>query len=361
MVKEDGLNQLFERFKRDELKGKKRFNLGELEDFLIDRSGGVNDYERLGGYQGLFRLLKERESQGEIVAIKSSPYNGRIPPLKSRWQLLQNTAGSWEEKLVFKLSHRLDLSYFLKRPALQTEELAGKLISLDKFLAEKDKREWASREERSLELFKDEKFISSSEGKKLLNQLKLSLSDLKAEKYSQMFVYWKKGRTIRDILILENHSSFIACKRALETGYSIFSYKADTLIYGEGKHIIDSLKFLEEITEPDRVRIKYAGDIDPEGLAIYCDLKDRYPQLSIELHREYYRQMILSGGDGYPLQKGQKKRESILKSFLDELKKSEEKDEVKLSEKVKKLWEDDLRLPQELITFEVLKSPVNKK
>ncbi|MTI59329.1 MAG: cytosolic protein [Firmicutes bacterium] len=266
------LDKLFEQYLNSKLKERKRFELEELEMFLIKKIDGMSAYQSAGGYQALYQLLREKEEKGEIKAIKSSPYNGRQPLLKSRWQLVvKNTVQSWEDQLIFQLSRQLDLRYYLKKPWLQTEELAEKLLRLAEFLSKKNSREWSSREERSLELFADEKFLSTAEGKKLLSSLNLNLAVLKAEKYSQMFVYWNKGTMIKKILILENHSAFIACKRALTADYNIFSYAPDTLIYGEGKHIIESFKFLNELLAPlekenrQQVEIKYAGDIDPEG------------------------------------------------------------------------------------------------
>jgi hypothetical protein len=345
------LQYLFEAFKKEKMPGKKRFELTDLEDFFVAKSGGVTGYEQLGGYQGLYHLLKEKEKQGEIVSIKSSPFNGKRPGLKIRWQLVLTNSAGWEDDLVFKLSRRIDLNYYLKRPHLQTVELAEKLMRLEKFLARKAEREWASREERSLELFADEKFLATSDGRKLLSRLNLSLADLKAEKYSQMFVYWNKGLQIKEVLILENHAAFIACKRVLENGYSIFSSKPDTLIFGEGNHIIDSLKFLNELTDPQQVQLKYAGDIDPEGLAIYARLREKYPEFALELHLDYYKEMLLTGNSGYPLQSKQRKDEAVLAQIVAEF---EEKEEPEMVRRITELWYANLRIPQEVITFERL-------
>jgi len=354
MVEENvKLRKLFIRFEDDVLKDKKRFALSELEDFLIDKSGGVSNYELAGAYQGLYTLLKSMEKEGELVSIKSSPFNSRQPALKSRWQLNKSSERAWGKELIFKLSRRLNISYFLKRPVLQTEELVEKLINLHRFLGNKDEREWASREERSLELFGNEKYLSGSEGKKLLSRLKLSLADIKAEKYSQMFVYWNKGNAIINrILILENHSAFIACKRAVENDYSIFNFDPDTLIYGEGKHIIDSLKFLDEISDNDNIIIKYAGDIDPEGIAIYTLLRKRYPEFCVKLHIAYYEKMLESN-EIFPIKKSQNKNEELLNGFLIAFKERGKNQSVEI---IQKLWQSNLRIPQEVISYEFLKN-----
>lgn len=138
MVKEPGdLSQLFNLFKKTEMKNRKRFNLETLEQFLIKKSGGINAYEKNGGYQGLYQLLKKKEKRGQLVAIKSSSLNGRHPPLKTRWQLVKEVEAGWEDQIIFKLSRKLNLNYYLKRPELQTEKLKTKLIKIYDFLEEK--------------------------------------------------------------------------------------------------------------------------------------------------------------------------------------------------------------------------------
>src|SRR5699024_340550 len=100
---------------------------------------------------------------------------------------------------------------------------------------------WASVEERSLELFYDEKFLihrkETTKGKYgILKRLKLSYEDLKMKKYGEMFIYWNKnGGRIKRVIILENHSTFFSYKRLVEDGEDIFGFQVDALIFGEGK------------------------------------------------------------------------------------------------------------------------------
>lgn len=349
MVKEyTELKSMFELFKKEKMKNRKRFDLEFLEDYLKNRAGGVSAYEKAGGYQGLYSLLKNKEKEGNVIPIKNSSFNKRTPPLKTRWQLVKKSQKGWEDEVILQLSRRLNLNYFLKRPELQTRELQEKLERINQFLKKKDKRKWASREERSLELFYDEKFLNKAEGKRFINRLKLSLADLKAKKYSQMFVYWNnEDHDIENILILENHSAFMACKHAIEKGVSIYSFNPDTLIFGEGKHILKSLEFLKEITEVNRVEIKYAGDLDPEGLFIFVKLKENFPDLSLKLHLEYYKQMLISDSD-YFLNCSQNKNKDILRQFIKNIGKR------KIKKEIKKLWKNDIRIPQEVITYEKL-------
>jgi len=368
--------KLFDKFKKDEFGGRIRFCLIDLENYIKSRLGGVSAYQAVGGYKNLYQFLKKLEADQKIRVIKSSDFNQRQPRLKKRWQLIRVQSSGWTDKEILKLSRQLDLSYYLKRSDQQTEELKQKLFKLTNFLAGKNEREWVSREERSLELFADEKFLSQAAGKKLLSNLKLSLDDLKAQQYNHLFVYWTlEPNQINNILIMENHSAFIGAKKALAAGLNIFNLDFDTVIYGQGKKIIRSFSFLEELIgvevgkkgrelenskkvlrqrqqKIEELNIYYAGDLDPEGLAIYKSLNNNYPDFEIKLLGEYYRLLLEKSERFYPFQKQQNKNQQVLVEVLTEL---EAEGYAELGSELKRAWENDLRLPQELVTVEVYK------
>lgn len=359
--------RLFEKYKKDELAGRLRFQLADLENFIKARLGGATAYQAAGGYQNLYQLLKKLADEEKLRAIKSSDFNQRQPRLKKRWTLLKEELEGWSDKEILKLSRQLDLSYYLKRPAQQTAELKQKLFSLAEFLKSKSEREWASREERSLELFADEKFLSRTAGKKLLSNLNLSLVELKAQQYNHLFVYWTKDPTqINNIIIMENHSAFIGAKKALAAGIDIFARDFDTVIYGQGKRIIRSFSFLEELLgleaaednsrqrqqRLDDLNIYYAGDLDPEGLAIYVALKNKYPDFKIKLLGEYYQLLLEESERFYSYYKRQNKKQKVLAQVLVEF---EEQGYNDLAAELQRSWENELRLPQELLTLEVYK------
>jgi len=359
--------RLFKKYKRNELEDRLRFQLADLENFIKARLGGASAYQAAGGYQNLYQLLKKMEAEEKIRAIKSSDFNQRQPRLKKRWSLVKKEPAGWSDKVILKLSRQLNLSYYLKRPAQQTGELKQQLFRLAEFLNNKSEREWTSREERSLELFADEKYLSRTAGKKLLSNLKLSLADLKAQQYNHLFVYWTKDPTqINNILIMENHSAFIGAKKALAAGIDIFARDFDTVIYGQGKKIIRSFSFLEELlglkAADDNysqrqqllngLNIYYAGDLDPEGLAIYVGLENKYPDFKIKLLAEYYQLLLEESERFYPCRKRQNKNQNVLAEVLIEFEAGGYND---LAAELQRAWENDLRLPQELVTLEVYK------
>lgn len=349
------------KFLRDNLNRRKKFELAELEEYLLREAGGQTGYAQLGGYQKLCQSLIELQEEELLRPIRNSPSNGRRPPLKSRWIKIEKEKGqAWNDRDIFRLSDRLDLSYYLRHPEYQTEQEWQWINNIYQFLQEKDRREWASLEERSLELFGDEKFLTSNKksvrnkiDNRILQRLGLSPADLKARKYGQMFVYWNKGvKEIREILILENHSTFFSCKRAIEEGLPIFGLEADALIYGQGKHIVKSLSFIGEIADPDLVKIFYFGDIDPEGFLIYYLLKKKYPDLFLKLHLPSYWELMDIADYYYPCYE-QNKQRKVLDFIVSEMK---ENSFNKPADEIYHIWKNDLRIPQELITYEHIKS-----
>lgn len=338
-------------------KNKRRFELFELESYLINHHKGNQNYLSEGGYCELYRQIVNLKNNNYIKEIHSSKYNGLNPPLKTKWQIvLREETPRWDQSKILRYSDLLDFSYYMNNPSYQTESEWEYIKNVYNFLKNRDEREWASVEERSLELFYDEKFLAdrkdAEKGKYgILTRLRLSYEDLKMKKYGEMFIYWNKGiKEIRNIIILENHSIFFTYKRIAEPYGTIFGFPPDILVYGEGKKIENSLSFIEEIADISKVKILYFGDFDPEGLGIYFRLKERYPNLNIQLQDRAYALLIQLCNRDYKAEE-QKKNQKYFDSFLQEINDYLTEQDLK---KLKFIWDNDLRIPQELITYEIL-------
>lgn len=339
------------------LKNKKRFDLDTLEKYLIDSYKGNTYYLANGGYIELYNQINSLKNNNRIKEIKSSNYNGLNPPLKVKWERIDNEEmPKWDRSKILQFSDCLDFTYYVNNPLYQTDLEWEYIENIYRFLKSRSNREWASVEERSLELFYDEKFLTKKKdifkGKYgLLSRLKLSYDDLKMKKYGEMFIYWNRGtKDIKNIIILENHSTFFSYKRIAENHGNIGGYKPDILIYGEGKKIENSFSFIEEIADISKIEVLYFGDIDPEGFGIYHRLKERYPNVNISLHCEAYRDLISICQRNYPLD-GQEKKQIYLECFLEDMKTYLDKDQIT---KLQYIWDNDFRIPQELIDYEYL-------
>lgn len=339
------------------LKSKKRFNLDELENYLITSYKGNTNYLANGGYIQLYNQINHLKENNYIKEIKSSVYNGLNPPLKTRWEIVfEEKHSNWDKSKMLQFSNRLDFSYYVNNPIYQTDLEWEYIENIYNFLNLSENRQWSSVEERCLELFYDEKFFKNRgdtpKGKYgILKRLKLEYEDLKMKKYGEMFIYWNKGtKDIRKIIILENHSTFFAYKNATEDMGNIFGFQPDAIIFGEGKKIENSFSFIEEIASKEELEILYFGDIDPEGFGIYYRLRARYPDFHIRFQYEAYLHLIDLCKRDY-LQKGQQKNSIYLDWFLEEMKDYLDDEKIK---KLQYIWDGDLRIPQELINYEYL-------
>jgi len=144
--------------------------------------------------------------------------------------------------------------------------------------------------ERAYQLFGDEKFFkgagkSRSRGETVLKRLGLSYADLGCRETVEPFFSFQSrdfhALAARDIFIIENKDTFWSFKRQIMDKPA--RLKAHLVIYGEGKKIISSFRFVEEYAvNPQTDRFYYFGDLDPEGINIYCTLLDEYPRYNIQ-------------------------------------------------------------------------------
>lgn len=339
------------------VKNRKRFDLETLEKDLINAYKGQANYLASGGYLELYEEINYLKKNHKIKEIKSSAYNGLNPSLKTRWEIvIEDEDSTWDKSKILRHSDYLDFTYYKNNPKYQTDLEWEYIENVYDFLKSRNNRQWASVEERSLELFYDEKFLinrkETPKGKYgILKRLKLSYEELKMKRYGEMFIYWNRGiEDIKNIIILENHSTFFTYKRMAEERGNIFGFIPDIIIYGEGKKIENSFSFVEEIANADELEVLYFGDIDPEGFGIYSRLKDRYFNINIKLQKKAYKDLIEISTRDYP-QKGQRKDIKYLEGFMEEMENYLNPENM---ERIKKIWHKDLRIPQELITYEYL-------
>jgi hypothetical protein len=334
--------------------GRKRFGLADIEAQVIKKTGGSSEYAAYGGYNAFYDAVVKFHKDGFIKPVEASKYNGMVPPLKTRWSIAEsNETDKWPETFILRVSDLLDMSGYIRNPGWQTPRERQYVESIYSFLEDAEQREWASCEERCLELFDYEKFLSTGE-RRVLKRLNLTFDQLKMKKYGQMFSYWIGDRNKTDrVVILENHSTFFSFKRCAEKGIPVFSFHPDLLIFGDGKSVIKSLGFLNEIADASKCEIKYFGDIDPEGWLIYKLLCQRYPELNISLFMPAY-EFLLNHGKSYSIGDiMQSKNTNVIKYIVDEF---ERNGKGILNAEIVRLWEERRRIPQEFATFEKLKS-----
>lgn len=134
--------------------------------------------------------------------------------------------------------------------------------------------------ERSLQVFGDEKFLASTECKKILNQYGLSMGLFNIYNTPEPFIYYLNRSASKDALIIENKDTWYTMRKILmDTGY-ICNMDFKALIYGEGRKIQSSFEYINADDTRDIHNLEcfyYFGDIDSSGIDILYKLQKQYP------------------------------------------------------------------------------------
>ncbi|MFZ5969398.1 MAG: Wadjet anti-phage system protein JetD domain-containing protein [Bacillota bacterium] len=228
----------------------------------------------------------------------------RMPePMYHRFRILSKYKTYINHDYLDLLYPKFDVSFYKVRKNINVLEKHYPYIKklsdyLNKCLASKDNPlvyEMAINE-RSFEIWKDEKFLESDEGKALLKNIKFSMGELNVFKSREPFFdFYQEIRNTVQILIVENKDTWYSLRKTMKyTGeLMLFGKNFNVIVYGEGKKILRSLEYLEERPYKEYVEsIYYIGDLDYEGISILNLLKDKYPQYNISPFLEMYNFMI---------------------------------------------------------------------
>ena len=211
--------------------------LKSKEKSILEKfTAGVDSYKILCDY------IAEKSKTGEFVPIKNSGLNGKNPPLYNvYWQIEEEKeSNEFDDELNFKLSPKLSMEYYKKHIEQYRKDRDAILKLSDFYKNESEKQKLKKAEsvnERSFEIWGQEKFLSRGQGKRILNRCGLELSFFNIYETTEPLAYYSRTRNIpQNLLILENKDTFFSMRRhLLEGNEEILGIKIDTLIYGAGK------------------------------------------------------------------------------------------------------------------------------
>lgn len=248
----------------------------------------------LENYPDYLNTVNHLVSEGVIEGVKAAGMNGKIPHSYKKFRILKsNEKTPLLEKLNY-LYPGFNTDYY-SRNSSELEKDYKCIQVLSDFLNRNKELKPSSLNERSFEIFTDEKFLTSSAGNSILCNLKFPLERLNIYKTREPFFDFYIEEPENNILIIENKDTWYSLKRVmLENGRLILcGRKFNILVYGEGWKILDSFEFIEEKTYKDRVRdIYYIGDLDYVGISIYNRLNEKYQEFEIKPLVELYDLMI---------------------------------------------------------------------
>lgn len=238
-----------------------------------------NSYDRQYSY--IIGLLEA----GKIKPLKASGTNGKKPALYREYWLLEaeKDYSHLEEELKYRIHPALSVDYYLSHLDVYEQDrpwvwrFSEYLENHREYLSQRE-----SMNERSFEIWGQEKFLSRGQGKRILKRCGLEIDFLNVYTTTEPLAYYSHSRTTpQNLLILENKDTFYSMRRHLLGGRNeILGCYIETLIYGAGKGILRSFLDFDLCVEPymkePENRIYYFGDLDYEGIGIYESLAEMF-------------------------------------------------------------------------------------
>ncbi len=317
---------------------KKKIDTGELQKYFKD-------------YILFTDSIKEAVEKSLLAPVKKSDFNGRNPPLYNSYWILEKKLDNEEEliKEINTFPPEMDNNFYLKNLSVYKEdrEIIRKLRD---FFSNSESRKTLkipfSINERSFQIFNDEKFISEKD-KNILSRLKLDKEKLNYYNTPEPFFYYMPAGFIDHILIVENKDTFFTIKRSFQDRGDnlIDNISFKMLIYGEGRKIEGSAGFLNEITgfNTGKTEIYYSGDLDFEGINILTGLMNKFPEWNIKPFAYLYNKMIDLCKDPPDIRTSQTRCDiDQFLSFFDTLK----------ADKIRNILDKNKYIPQEVLSYE---------
>ncbi|MBQ7609073.1 MAG: hypothetical protein IJU76_14080 [Desulfovibrionaceae bacterium] len=283
-----------------------------------------------------------------IIPVKSAKANGKTPSLPLSFHVVE--ASQDNEELLHEINYTLDshirLDYYRAHLATYSRERKH-ILALSRFLI--DHLPWlnvrVSCNERSYQIWADEKFLARSAGKTVLHHCKIDPSFLNFYETVEPFGFYSRTRkTPQTVLIIENKDTFYSIRRALQTSGEILGRTIDSLVYGGGKRIHASFREFDLNAEShldcSENTFLYFGDLDSEGLGIFEEVCAHFTLSRMAPFVEAYRAMLLKP----PRKNAKAQRQSPTPLFFSWF----DPDTVRTMQKI---LEDGCGIPQESLTF----------
>lgn len=240
------------------------------------------------------------------------------------------------------------------------KEYREQIKAVDKYLKTVERDEIIGINERSYELFNDEKLLSGQDKKEksfpgLLALLGLNEKDLHCSKhYEPLLVFASSSfyaKNSRVILIIENLDTFWTFQKVIFRDNLMTNI--DMVIYGAGNKITGGFNTYHEYGINENDKILYYGDLDSAGFDFYLRIKDENKSMQITLFKEVYEALIdctktrekLSNRGEKQIVLPDEKLRKVLQEFTD----------AEHKEIITKLIKEQKYIPQEALNYALIK------
>ena len=305
----------------------------------------------------LYSIVRSLCDCGNLKPINSSGQNGnKSYPMYMKYKII-SSYNTTEIKQEINLLHpKLLENNYLKSHADKYCKYRKELQSLNAFLFQnKDLSVPISKKERSFEIFHEEKALDNTEFMSILTKIGIHQSTLAfydtPEYCFHDYIPCKKDKMT--VLILENKDIWFNLRRMMfeNAAFVLFNIRIDGVLYGEGRKITGEnyLTQYSKFLNCKDIRYLYWGDIDREGLNIYCSLLKNNALQNIRLFVPAYEKMLqLSVHQQIPDSNDKRNIINDYSSILSLF--SSDNQEI-----LKKALRENKRIPQEIINFRWLK------
>lgn len=266
----------------------KKISLNEIKGYF-----GISEYDKL------YELVCSLIEKNIIKPVKSRGRNGMKPALFNEYHIIKEEIdySAYKEEIHFKLNPSINTSYYLRNIDKYIKDRKY-ILMLSDFLD--NNRELLnfeiSRNERSFQIWNEEKYIAEGGGERLLRNFGLNMSFLNIYETSEPLAYYSLNKNVpQNILIVENKDTFYSIRKYIMESKEnlIFGKNISTVIYGSGKKIYKSFNDFRMCGEPyffnKDNKFLYFGDLDYEGIGIYEGMYELFSDnIEIELFKEAY-------------------------------------------------------------------------
>lgn len=297
-------------------------------------------------YEAFAQEILRLEEQQMLTAVKAAGMNGKQPLLANVYKInkmLTRQNLLQQVKQLKKTVHpAIWVEYYL---AKNLDELQRDLVALQQLNTYLQQNGFpttkALAQERSFEIFKDEKFITEKGGQQFLEKLKVwDLLEIWpiADPVSFAINPMCFNKEEHKLLIVENKATFYSLLPALKES----SFTA--LLYGQGNAINGTIDVLPEQLplNYEKVQFYYFGDLDAEGIYIWYSLSQKY---NVLLATPFYKTSLQK--DAAKGKEYQRKNKEAIEAFIRFFSQDE-------ANKIVEMLQDGFYYPQEILNAEEL-------
>lgn len=303
----------------------------------------------------IYPIIQNLVECGNLKPVKNSGMNGnRKYPLYIKYRIVTDNQEVMQK--IHLLHPKLQENRYLEKHPDKYIKYQTAFQLIHQYLSQNPDLSIAiSKKERSFEIFHEEKMLEDSEFLNILSKINLNHETLAFYETPEYCFhdYIPHKKDAMTILILENKDIWFNLRRIMfeHNASTLFQTKIDGVLYGEGKRIasINALSQYSMFLHCEDIHYLYWGDIDREGLNIYCSLVKNSEACDITLFIPAYEKMLeLSTKQSIPNSNDQR---NIMSDYSDIfLLFSLESRRI-----LKQSLENNKRIPQEIINYKWLK------